>query len=191
MRHVLIHICCAPCLIGPLKLLRGEGIEPEGYFYNPNIHPLLEFRKRVKGLRVLMQRDPVRAEIDETYGLEQFIQEVYDPDPKKRCERCHALRLRATAIKAAREGFEAFTTTLLGSPHRNHEMVRALGERAAAEAGVAFLYRDFRPLDEAGHEEARRRGVYLQPYCGCCFSEYERFRNTTREMYRGGDNRRE
>ena len=183
---VLIHICCAPCLIGPLGALRAEGIEPAGCFYNPNIHPLLELRKRIKGLRVLMERDPISVEIDETYGLEQFIRETYDPDPKKRCERCHAHRLGVVAMKAARGGFDAFTSTLLSSPHRDHEMVRALGERAAAAAGVAFLYRDFRALSESGHDEARRRGIYLQPYCGCCFSEYERFRDTTRELYRGG-----
>lgn len=183
---VLVHICCAPCLIGPLAVLRAEGAELAGYFYNPNIHPFLEFRKRVKAVRVFQQKDALPIEIDEEYGLDRFVREVYDADRTHRCENCHLLRLRATARKAVERGFEAFTTTLLGSPHQDHEMVRAAGQRAAEEAGVRFLYHDFRPQHEKGHEEARKRGIYLQQYCGCCFSEYERYRDTTRELYRGG-----
>lgn len=181
----LIHICCAPCLIGPLGALRREGIDLAGWFHNPNVHPFLEFRKRVKAVRVFMERDALPVEIDETYGLETFIREVYNPDPRLRCEECHRVRLRATAQKARADGFDAFTTTLLGSPHRDHEMVRRLGEESADEAGVGFLYRDFRPLHDEGHEEARRRQIYLQSYCGCCMSEWERFRDTGRELYRG------
>jgi SpoIID/LytB domain protein len=182
----LIHICCAPCLIGPLAALRGEGIEVAGWFHNPNIHPFLEFRKRMKALRVFAERDPLPIEIDETYGLDQFVRHIYRPDPAQRCEECHRVRLRATAAKARAEGFDSFTTTLLGSPHRDHDLVHRLGEEAAREAGVAFFYRDFRPLHEQGHEEARGRQLYLQSYCGCCFSEWERFRDTHREVYRGG-----
>jgi serine/threonine protein kinase len=95
-------------------------------------------------------------------------------------------RLRRTAERAREMGSDAFTTTLLGSPHQDHELLRESGERAAEEVGVSFLYRDFRPLHERSHEAARRRQLYLQPYCGCCFSEYERFRDTGRELYRGG-----
>ncbi len=181
----LIHICCAPCLIGPLEVLRREGVTPAGFFFNPNIHPLLEFRRRVKALRVFLEGDPLPVTFDEGYGLERFIHEVYDPDPARRCDACHLLRLRATAALAKADGFDAFTTTLLGSPHRDHERVRALGEQAAEEAGVSFLYRDLRPWHDPGREEARRRQLYLQSYCGCCFSEYERFRDTNREVYRG------
>jgi hypothetical protein len=184
--RLLIHVCCAPCLIGALRPLRAESFELEGYFHNPNIHPLLEFRKRVKALRVFSEKDALPLEIDENYGLDLFIRQVYSPDPVERCRRCHSLRLRRTAERAAERGFETFTTTLLGSPHQDHEMVKAVGEKIAGETGVEFLYRDLRPAHDEGHEEARRRGIYLQPYCGCCFSEYERYRNTTREIYRGG-----
>ena len=182
---VLIHVCCAPCLIGPLEALRAEGMEPAGFFYNPNIHPFLEFRKRVKALRVFLEKDELPVEIVEEYGLERFIRDMYDPDRHERCRRCHFERLRRTAERAREKGLDAFTTTLLGSPHQDHELLRESGLRAAQETGGSFLYRDFRPLHEQSHEAARRRQLYLQPYCGCCFSEYERFRDTTRELYRG------
>jgi epoxyqueuosine reductase len=190
---VLIHVCCAPCLIGPLEVLRQEGAQPSGFFYNPNIHPFLEFRKRVKALRVFLEKDDLPVEIIEEYGLELFMRDIYrpalsnaeGPDRRERCRACHFLRLRRTAERAKEMGLDAFTTTLLGSPHQDHELLRESGERAAKETGVSFLYRDFRPLHERSHEAARRRQLYLQPYCGCCFSEYERFRDTGRELYRG------
>ncbi len=183
--RTLIHVCCAPCLLGPLKALRVQEMELQGLFYNPNIHPLLEFRKRVKALRVFLEADDLPVEIAEEYGLDQFVREVYHSVRRTRCANCYFLRLYETAVRAREQGFDCFTTTLLVSPQQKHDLVREMGERAAVKVGVAFIYRDFRPLHEQSHQEARRRRLYLQPYCGCCFSEYERFRNTSRELYRG------
>jgi predicted adenine nucleotide alpha hydrolase (AANH) superfamily ATPase len=182
----LIHVCCAPCLIGPLEALRSEGMEPAGFFYNPNIHPFLEFRKRVKALRVFLEKETVPMEIIEEYGLDLFMREVYNPDRRTRCGRCHFLRLHRTALRARERGLDAFTTTLLGSPHQDHDLLKTTGERVTQMTGMPFLYRDFRPLHERSHEIARKRQLYRQPYCGCCFSEYERFRDTPHELYRGG-----
>lgn len=183
--RTLIHVCCAPCLLAPLEALRAEACEPAGLFYNPNIHPFLEFRKRIKAVRVFQETDNLPMEVDSEYGLDLFVREVYDPARKKRCQNCYLLRLRRTAQRAQEQGFETFTTTLLVSPHQDHDLVRGVGTRVAEETGVAFLYRDFRPLNRRSHELARSRRLYLQQYCGCCFSEYERYRDTTRELYRG------
>ena len=184
-KRVLVHTCCAPCLLGPLDALRKEGAAPSVCFYNPNIHPFLEFRKRIKAMQIFMETDSVPIEIDIEYGLDLFVREVYDATPAKRCENCYRLRLRYTAERAQQQNFDAFTTTLLGSPHQEHEVIHQVGEAIAEEARVPFLYRDFRPLHEETHELARKRGLYRQSYCGCCFSEYERYRETTRELYRG------
>ena len=132
---LLIHVCCAPCLIGPLEALRREGMQPSGFFYNPNIHPFLEFRKRVKALRVFLEKDELPVEIIEEYGLELFMREVFRPDRRERCRNCDFLRLRRTADRAKEMGFDAFTTTLLGSPHQDHELLRESGERAAEKVG--------------------------------------------------------
>ena len=182
--RTLIHICCGPCLGGPLEALRLEGFEVSGCFFNPNIHPLLEFRKRLKAVRVFQETDPLHIVIEDEYGLERFLREVEPLNPE-RCERCVALRLGHTARLAAKLGAPSFTTTLLVSRHQKHEAVRLAGERAAQEAGVKFLYRDFRPLADRSHEIARQRRLYRQSYCGCVFSEAERYRDTTREVYRG------
>jgi len=184
--RTLIHVCCAPCLLAPLQALRGEGMVLAGFFYNPNVHPLLEFRKRIKAVRVFLEGDDLPVEIDAEYGLDLFVRDVYDPTRAKRCENCYVLRLRRAAARTREMGFDAFTATLLGSLHQDHDLIRQVGARAADEAGVEFLYRDFRPLHERSRDMARKRRLYRQQYCGCCFSEYERYRDTTRELYRGG-----
>jgi len=184
--RLLLHICCAPCAIGALEGLRAERHDVTGFFYNPNIHPFLEFRKRIKALKVFCESDPVPVIFHEAYGLELFVQEIYRPRRSERCAACYEERLRRTARLAREKGFDGFTTTLLVSPHQAHDVIRRTGERIGAETGTAFLYRDLRPHHGAAQEQARRRRIYRQPYCGCCFSEYERYRDTTRELYRGG-----
>ena len=85
------------------------------------------------------------------------------------------MRLFGTAKMAAEGGFDSFTSSLFISPYQQHELMREVAERAAAEYGVQFLYRDFRPYFRAGQERARELGMYIQKYCGCVFSEEERY----------------
>jgi len=185
--RLLLHTCCAGCLLGALSGLKGRGWDVVSFFFNPNIHPLLEFRKRMKAMKVL--RDQMRGRLDmivcEEYGLRRYLREVVEGGGKN-CARCYEMRLRETAGKAAEEGFDAFSTTLLGSHEQDHEMIRKIGEKVAAEAGVEFIYADLRPEMESGLAEAKRRKLYRQQYCGCIFSEEERYRETGVEMYKGG-----
>ena len=190
---VVLHICCAPCLAGPLKLLRDEGLEVTGFFYNPNIHPLIEFRRRLKALKVFRESDDAPMVFCEEYGLEEFLREVYDKasSPPERCRNCYKLRLTATAATAKKLEARAFTTTLLASRHQDHEMIRNTGAEIGESQGIEFLYRDMRPTCGLSDDTARRRHLYRQSYCGCVFSEFERYRETTKHIYgaaRGDDN---
>jgi predicted adenine nucleotide alpha hydrolase (AANH) superfamily ATPase len=154
--------------------LRGEGIEPTLFWYNPNIHPVTEYRSRRDALidyagrvgAALVQRDE--------YGLRAFLAAV-GPEGADRCAHCYRVRIEETARRAAARGYENFSTTLLISPYQDHEALRAAAETAAACHGVAFLYRDFRPLFRAGQRTAREWGLYRQKYCGCIFSEEDRY----------------
>ena len=85
------------------------------------------------------------------------------------------MRLFETARQAQEGGFDSFTSSLFISPYQQHELMRDVAERAAAEYGVAFLYRDFRPYFRSGQDFAREHGFYMQKYCGCVFSEEERY----------------
>ena len=89
--------------------------------------------------------------------------------------KCYEMRLYAAAKTAKAEGFDSFTSSLFISPYQKHELMREVAERAAAEYGVTFLYRDFRPYFRAGQARARELGFYMQKYCGCVFSEEERY----------------
>jgi predicted adenine nucleotide alpha hydrolase (AANH) superfamily ATPase len=144
------------------------------YFHNPNIHPYREFRKRLRAAEVAAEARKIKILADDCYGLQTYLDEIL-PAGDARCRACYDLRLSRTA-EAAREGdFDAFTTTLLASAHQKHEEVKAAGEAAARAASVNFIYRDWRDRMDAGVQSAKKRSLYRQQYCGCIWSEYERF----------------
>lgn len=173
--RVLLHTCCAPCSIACVDDLRGSGVEPTAFWYNPNIHPFTEYRQRLRTLREYAASIGMALVERNAYGLRAFLTEVNGAFDA-RCPVCYRLRLDATAAYAAENGFPAFSTTLLISPYQNHALLIEAGERAAAQYGVSFLYRDFRPLFRDGQNRARALNLYMQKYCGCIFSEENRYR---------------
>ena len=181
---ILLHACCSTCVLGPYPQLSQEGHEVTGFFYNPNIHPLIEFRRRLKALKILQERLPLPVIYEEQYGLREWLDRVYWRDAG-RCSSCYRLRLRRTARQARERRIEAFTTTLLASTHQDHDLVRRIGTECAEAEGVEFLYRDWRGLAEESRRRAAELRLYLQQYCGCILSEYERFKDTTLQLYRG------
>ena len=108
------------------------------------------------------------------YGLRPFVKVVAE-DIDGRCVECYRMRMCAAAQYAAENGFTHFTSTLFVSPYQNHELMKQVAEEAAEEFGVAFLYRDFRPYFREGQDRARELGLYMQKYCGCVFSEEDRY----------------
>ena len=179
MEKTLMHICCAPCANRPIAALREEGIEPVGFWFNPNIHPYTEYQARKHTLEDYAREISMKLVIGGTYDLRSFVTHVAG-NIDARCAYCYRCRMEETAKYAAEHGFASFTTSLLISPYQNHQAIcdaaREMGERY----GVEFLYRDFRPLFQAGQEFAREHGFYMQKYCGCIFSEEERYRKRKR-----------
>ncbi len=174
MRKILLHICCAPCANQCIDSLRDEGFAVAGYWFNPNIHPFTEYRSRRNTLRDYAQQIQLRMIEEDIYGLRPFVEHVAG-DIRGRCRYCYQVRMNWTAKKAAEEGMDAFTTSLLISPYQNHEGIMQAAREAADRYGVPFLYRDFRPLFRRGQERARELGFYMQKYCGCVFSEEDRY----------------
>lgn len=156
---LLMHVCCAPCFCAPLEELRGEGIEVAGRFYNPNIHPLLEFRKRLKAVKALQQAMNVDMIYDEDYGLTQFLRAVFDK-PQPRCELCWGMRLDDTARLAKERGFDAFSTTLLISRHQDHDAIGRIGHEVGKQHGVEFFI-GISGCWRSGRTRWRRRGRFI------------------------------
>lgn len=172
--NLLLHICCAPCSVACIEDLRGDGIEPTGFWYNPNIHGVKEYRKRKNTLIDYSRLIHLKLLIENEYGLRKFIDNVY-PDYGARCAYCYACRLEETARYASENGYDSFSSTLLISPYQKHDLVRLTGEKMAERYGIEFVYRDFRPLFREGQEKAKELGLYRQQYCGCIFSEEDRY----------------
>ena len=171
---ILLHICCAPCTIYPLRILRGEGHGVFGLFYNPNIHPYLEYRRRLDALTSYAGVEGLAVIREEAYPIEVFLRQIAFRE-EERCRCCYQIRLSHAAWIAKKEGFDAFTTTLLYSRYQKHDLIREIGEGTAAAQGVPFFYRDFREGWSEGVRVSKERGMYRQPYCGCIFSEKERY----------------
>ena len=172
---LLLHTCCAPCSVYCIKSLRKEGIEPVVYWFNPNIHPYVEYKTRRDTLKEYTASIGVQAIFDENYGLKDFCKNVIN-DLENRCVKyCYRVRLEQTAKYAKENGYDTFSTTLLISPYQNHEALKKIGEEMAEKYGLIFLYRDFRPGFRQGQAEARELGLYMQKYCGCIFSEESRY----------------
>ena len=182
---LLVHACCAPCLAALLEWLRSRTGPSTAFFCNPNIHPLIEFRRRLKACHVLADQERLPLVADDAYGLETFLDalgaERARPD---RCRHCYAMRLEAAARYAAEHRFPRFTSTLLVSPQQDRDLVCELGHAAARRHAIVFDDTDHRALHERGIEIARCRQLYRQQYCGCIFSEYDRYRDTKEHVYR-------
>ncbi len=179
MSRVLLHICCAPCAIYPVSTLRGEGFAVHGFFYNPHIQPWQEFDRRLKALETYAASDEIPLIVRPDYDLQTFFRQVAFRETS-RCIYCYSLRLDAAARLAKKSRFDSFTTTLLYSRQQKHDLVVSMAEEAARKHSISFLYRDFREGWKEGQEKARMLGIYRQQYCGCVYSEMERFCGDTR-----------
>jgi len=151
-----------------------EGHELVGYWYNPNIHPYKEYKERLKALKELEKLRDFEIVYNDSYDLEKYLEYVM-PDLEHRCLHCYELRLAQTAIYAKEEGFDAFTTTLFVSPYQNQQWLRDVGSRIREQYGVEFLDIDFTPGYRDGKQKAYDMGLYMQKYCGCIFSERDRY----------------
>lgn len=172
---LLMHTCCAPCSVYCIETLRNEGIEPTLYWYNPNIHPYKEYEARRNTLQEYSKMININTIYEEEYGLREFCKNVIG-NLENRCELyCYKVRLEKTAEYAKDNGYNAFTTTLLVSPYQKHDVLKQKGEDIAKKYGLQFVYRDFRVGFRQGQAKARELGLYMQKYCGCVFSEEERY----------------
>lgn len=172
---LLLHTCCTPCSVYCIDSLREEKIEPTIYWYNPNIHPYMEYKARRDCLKEYCEQIGANVILEEDYGLDEFCRQVIN-DLNNRCSQyCYKVRLEQTAKYAKENGYDAISTTLLVSPYQNHEVLKQMGEEIAKKYGLTFLYRDFRIGFREGQAKARELGLYMQKYCGCVFSEEERY----------------
>ena len=183
---VLLHICCGPCAVYPLKVLKEKGYEVMGLYYNPNIHPLKEYLRRAGSAEKAARSLGIRIiRLDKEYDPQKFLRMMIFRE-EQRCFLCYQYRLERTRNMALKGGFDYFTSTLLFSKRQKHDLIRSVGESLGKEK-CAFLYEDFRQGWREGRKTADDMELYKQDYCGCIYSEFERFRNELFGDNQGGE----
>ncbi|MEA3506299.1 MAG: epoxyqueuosine reductase QueH [Elusimicrobiota bacterium] len=174
-KSILVHTCCAPCLVYPAKVLREEGYKICAYWYNPNIHGPREYEKRKMTLGYYLSGNKDIDYIPDIYNIKEWFASLKTYEDKKRCADCCRHRLERTAEKALENNIEIFTTTLLYSKFQQHEKIKEIGQELAEAKKIKFYYKDFREGWKEGINMSKEMGLYRQQYCGCIFSARERY----------------
>ena len=178
MKRVLVHSCCAHCAAYTVEHWRQQGYEVSALWYNPNIHPYTEHQQRLEAMQTLAQEMNLPLIITSGYDIVEYFRGVAGHEAE-RCGHCFRLRLSKTAETAKEMGFDAFTTTLLISPHQKHELLQEIGAELGGEKGVEFLYSDLRKHYSDSRHLTKPMNLHRQQYCGCVYSEWERYGDTT------------
>lgn len=178
--RILLHICCGPCAIYCIDALRKKGHTVEGFFYNPNIHPLSEYDKRKEASLCVSEKLNIPIHFYREYQFKDFFRKITLYEQDDRCRLCWQLRLRHTAEFSKRENFDAFTTTLLISPYQDQDRIKDIATTLAKDYYVNFYYEDFRVGFRDSHILSKEMGLYHQKYCGCVYSERERYKRLSR-----------
>lgn len=173
---LLIHACCAPCLTYAYQYFKKnhEG-KISVLWYNPNIHPFTEYEKRLNALITFQDKTNADIIYKDNYDLENFLEGAMKAE--SRCDFCYRCRLAKTAEIAKKNDFDTFTTTLTISPYQNHEKIKEIGKEEGEKNGVKFIYKDLTDGFYKSHEMANKMRLYKQGYCGCIFSEMDRYEN--------------
>jgi epoxyqueuosine reductase len=171
---LLMHICCANCCLYPLKTLFSKGIDITGLWFNPNIHPYTEYRMRLKSVQELQKKWGLDLEYADHYGLKEFVRSVVNHEDN-RCSLCYSMRLEETAKMAKERGLDGFTTSLLVSPYQRFDIINNIGREMGERYSIPFYSEDFRPGWKEGMSLSKALGLYRQKYCGCIYSEMERY----------------
>ena len=177
---LLVHSCCAHCAAYTVRYWQEQGYEVSTLWYNPNIHPYMEHQHRLEAMQSLAREMNLPLIVNEGYDIISYFRQVVGREAR-RCRYCFQLRLSKTAEAAREMGFSAFTTTLLISPHQKHDLLREIGSELAEEKGIPFLYADLRKRYSDSRRMTKPLDLYRQQYCGCVYSEWERYAGITIE----------
>lgn len=177
-KKILLHICCGPCSTYTIDRLREEGFSVTGFWYNPNVHPFSEHERRRECIEEYARTVALPMIWWPNYEMVDFLRRVSGHEAKgDRCSIDYRMRLERTAEVAAQEGYDAFTTTLLISPHQDQALIRQIGEELGPKHNLEFYFENFRRGWAERGRLVKEHNLYRQNYCGCIYSEWERYRS--------------
>lgn len=173
--RILLHTCCSNCAIYPYEVLRNKGFDVVLFWYNPNIHPYTEYKLRFDSLRKLQKLWNLEVIYEDNYSEFYKFLRLISGKEKERCEICYRIRLEKTAKKAEEVGITDFTTTLLVSPYQKFDKIIKIGMQISKNYRINFIAEDFREGFRKAMNTVQELELYRQKYCGCIYSEAERY----------------
>lgn len=170
--RVMLHACCGPCSLEPVRVYREEKAHIAVYYDNPNIHPDDEYARRLEAIENYVIEPNSLPFYEGPYDPDEWEQRAgrYGTDREKRCRACYRLRFERLAAKAAEEGYDAIGSTLTISPYQYTNIIIEELERAAALLGLKADARNWSSHYQEATRRSRELGMYRQNYCGCRFS---------------------
>jgi predicted adenine nucleotide alpha hydrolase (AANH) superfamily ATPase len=177
---LILHSCCGVCSIYVIEQLK-QLFEVTVYFYNPNIQPEDEYKKRRDSVKEICLRQGVIFKEADYQPVDWFVflkqrcrfDFSQEPEGGQRCLECFRMRLEATARLAKEENFEYFATTLTMGRNKKAEIINTLGRELAGKWGVKFYEADWKKKNGLliAYQKAKEQNIYRQNYCGCLFSK--------------------
>ena len=173
-KKIFLHICCAPCSIEVIDALIKDGYEIYGYFYNPNIHPFDEYKRRRDSVIKYLEKLGFEYEIAD-YDVHEYFDAIGEYRVgKERCKRCYDLRMENSAKRASELGYQEFSTTLLFNPHKDFKFIAEVGKKNAELQNLSFIFPKLAHDYWGNKKKAKDLNLYFQKYCGCVFSTTEK-----------------
>ena len=165
---LLIHSCCADCLLKMKESIKKEKriSEIKVYYYNPNIHPRSEYQSRLKAMQQITKKDEL---IVADWRPKEYFEAIKSRVKGKRCLDCWRLRLEKTAQFASKNGYQAFSSTLLSSNYQNDKRIAEIGKEVGKKYQIEFI------IPKNLCKELDTKGFYKQVFWGCVYSLKERF----------------
>jgi predicted adenine nucleotide alpha hydrolase (AANH) superfamily ATPase len=182
---VLLHICCGVCAASVAERLMCEGYTVTGFFYNPNIHPVDEYKKRLKAAHKAAEQLGFEL-VEGPYDRERWFEVVkgleYEGEGGKRCEACFRMRLEKTYEYFRKKGeFKYFTTTLTVSPMKDAIIINEIGREIGSDRFITANFKAKGGFQRAS-ELAGDWDLYRQHYCGCIYSKEEMLKKQAKKQ---------
>lgn len=183
MEKILIHTCCAPCLSYVFERLKDK-FHIIAYFYNPNIHGFREYKFRKNALVSFCKIKNIDLIMSENYDFDMWLDYLKNSNKSFeylkmnrvfRCQYCYSFRINNSLKLCKSMNIKYFTTTLFYSIYQNHKFLKFFCETECQKQDINLYYEDFRKGFKEGIDLYKKTELYMQNYCGCIFSENERF----------------
>ncbi len=178
LHSVLLHTCCGPCLTHVYSVLTSQ-FDVHVFFYNPNISPQSEYKRRLSEVVKFSQQHSIPVTIGQ-YNQKEWFNVVkpyrFYGELSPRCHACYAFRLEETFKVARKKNFNAVCTTLTVSPYKDAQKINEIGSKLSKVYDITYIPSDFKAHGGYQHsiELSKQYGMYRQQYCGCVYSKLER-----------------